>query len=84
MSETSDFFEVWTLAVSEGGGAGPRWQKTRQAKTKEVGQAQALDQAVDGDKDDALPQATAKKEVRQRRVPGIKKLLHKLLCARAE
>ena len=63
---------------------GPRWQKTSRAKAKEVGQAQAVDRAVDDRGEDDVPQTTAQEEVRQRRVPRIKGFFHKLLCARAE
>lgn len=87
-SETDDFVTVWTLARFEEGEPEPEWRKTRWPRTGGRRERRGLSPAVEDHKMDALPQVTAQvtaqEEVRQRRVPLIKKLLHKLLCARAE
>lgn len=78
-SETDEFVTVWTLARFGEGEPVPEWRKTRGR-----GERRALRTAVEDHRKDTLPRATAREEVRQRRVPRVKKLLHKLLCARAE
>jgi hypothetical protein len=83
-SETHDFFRVWTLARFEGGEAWPKWRKTRCVKTRDLNRWQVLTPAVEDDKNDALPQEITQEQIRQIRVPRIKKLLHKLLCACTE
>ncbi|OSS43440.1 hypothetical protein B5807_11810 [Epicoccum nigrum] len=84
-SEDNGISTVWKLARSEGGSPLREWREETQCiRTKELQRPQALDSATADHKEDILPQATAPKQVRQRRVPLTRKLLHKLLCARAE
>ena len=76
---------VWKLAAPEGDSSWPEWrEETQLARTGDLRKPVVWNPAAVCNRSDDLPQATAQKQDLQRRRPRIKKLLHKLLCARAE
>ena len=76
---------VWKLAAPEGDSSWPEWrEETQLARTGDLRKPVVWNPAAVCNRSDDLPQATTQKQDLQRRRPRIKKLLHKLLCARAE